>query len=279
MTQEEFDRIPIEEHRAEHWRRIQPGIEALPEWLLPACAESVGLGYWLDPATGEPRYGGEDDLAACKQAIAFGCKSPLDLIGMAVSDDFELRVSAYRLIGSLKVRKAAPTLLLQFERFDRDRWEIAKFIPSLESRRARTTLVDWMLTHPDADLREVAAYALTYDGDAALAEPHLQALSNEAEDDRVRLQALEALGHYLYCKDQRSAYYRRYSDAILPYLPHSDPAYRFWAAFSLGQAGCKKAVPVLKELAATDHAECPGWWSVSREAQDALDSIQKRRPC
>jgi HEAT repeat protein len=55
---------------------------------------------------------------------------------------------------------------------------------------------------------------------------------------------------------------------------------RFWAAFALGELGglgtpgVSEAVPELERLAATDQEVVPGWWSVSKEAADALDRLR-----
>jgi HEAT repeat protein len=93
-------------------------------------------------------------------------------------------------------------------------------------------------------------------------------VSNESENPGVRGEAAEALAHF-----HRKASHH----VLLNGLADSSKEVRFWCAFALGEMGDADALPLLKKLAAKDHQIVRQWWVVSKEAADAIRSIEKER--
>jgi len=93
-------------------------------------------------------------------------------------------------------------------------------------------------------------------------------LSDKNENVTVRSFAAESLvlGH----RSQTHS-------VLLRNLKDPSKEVRFWCAFALGQIGEKKALPALQWLAENDHRIVKGWWAVSKEARDAIRTIQKNR--
>ena len=79
-------------------------------------------------------------------------------------------------------------------------------------------------------------------------------------------------------RDARTRRYKETVRALVDALSDPSPTVRFWAAFALGAASARTAVPALQRLAATDEAVCPGWWRVADEAADALVTIAGGSP-
>ncbi len=120
----------------------------------------------------------------------------------------------------------------------------------------------------DIETRYWAAYALCCTADERSTDCLLAALADRNEAPKVRGQAAEALGRIFVFGGQ--------SPAIVPLilaLSDSEPEVRFWSAFALGQIRARQALPMLKRLAATDDATVPDWWSVKKEAADAVSTI------
>jgi HEAT repeat protein len=122
---------------------------------------------------------------------------------------------------------------------------------------------DWNL-----EAVEAAAYALGQLGDAKAVTPLLRVLRDGTLTGDVRGCAAEQLAGL---PDDR---------AIKPLtraLYDPSAKVRFWAAFALGELGCSDALPMLEQLAVTDHTIIPGWWSVGKEATDAISKIYAAR--
>jgi len=62
-------------------------------------------------------------------------------------------------------------------------------------------------------------------------------------------------------------------DSLLKALKDKEPEVRFWAVYALGQLKAKKALPALKRLAQKDRTPVPNWWTIDREAIDAIQHI------
>lgn len=90
----------------------------------------------------------------------------------------------------------------------------------------------------------------------------------------VRAQAAEALGDQLQMT-KRSALQRVAVTHLIRQLDDRAPELRFWSAFSLGKLGAKRARKPLRQLLA-DESIAEGFWTVSKEASDALDRIDGR---
>ena len=90
-------------------------------------------------------------------------------------------------------------------------------------------------------------------------------VKNKSEHPRVRGEAAEALSHY---------HRRKSHDVLLTGLRDSSKDVRFWCAFALGEMAEKRAIPSLKHLVASDRRIVKGFYSVAREAGDAIENIQ-----
>ena len=95
-----------------------------------------------------------------------------------------------------------------------------------------------------------------------------QAFRNKSEHARVRGEAAEALAH---CHRKES------HDVLLAGLLDPSKEVRFWCAFALGEMGDRRAIPTLKRIVATDKRIVKGWYSVAKEAADAVRNIEKGR--
>jgi HEAT repeat protein len=60
---------------------------------------------------------------------------------------------------------------------------------------------------------------------------------------------------------------------LITLLEESSPEIRFWSAYALGQLGDPSAIPSLEKLAGDD-IEVPGWWSVGKEASNAIEALR-----
>lgn len=135
------------------------------------------------------------------------------------------------------------------------------------SRRAVPTLVAIMLGEEDDWVRGMAAFAL-----ARLPDPRAKAALYQVATDRdappkVRGDAIEALTNH--ADDRRIP-------VLLETLHDPSAEVRFWAAFTLGQVADLDVIPELERLAATDDEVVPHWWTVGREAKDAITAIRAR---
>lgn len=211
-----------------------------------------------------------------------------DWIRALECDDEGVREAARRMVQDFKLRRAANVLLAQFVSEETDpaeRVRIGTVLGFLGSRKAHAKLAAWMRDHADPELREEAAYALTWAHEPGLAGVLLEAVQDSKEAPAVRAQAMEALGEILESyilgglpNYSRSLFYRRLTEALIPYLHHDDPRLQFWSIFALGhKARCRRVLPDLEEIAANDKGVCPGWWSVAKEARDAIREIKGLR--
>jgi HEAT repeat protein len=113
--------------------------------------------------------------------------------------------------------------------------------------------------------RAAAAYAMQMVTTPRTVRALESVVKNKSESPRVRGYAAEALAHH----------HRKESHAVLlTGLSDSSRDVRFWCAFSLGQMAEKRAIPFLKRLVATDRRIVKGFYSVAKEAADAIDNIQ-----
>lgn len=69
---------------------------------------------------------------------------------------------------------------------------------------------------------------------------------------------------------------RRAVPGLIAALADSSAEVRFWAAFALGELADPAALSALQQLAQSDEATLPGWWSVSDEAAAAIERIRAR---
>jgi HEAT repeat protein len=113
-----------------------------------------------------------------------------------------------------------------------------------------------------------AAYALGVLNGAASTIALEQCLSNKSESSRVRALAAEALV---------TSHRNRSHSVLLRNLKDSSAEVRFWCAYALLEIQERKAVATLLRLAEHDNRVVKGWWSVSKEARDAIANIKRSR--
>jgi HEAT repeat protein len=111
-----------------------------------------------------------------------------------------------------------------------------------------------------------AAYALGLLGGAKAISALREVLANHREDASVRGQAAESL-----CFANEAV------PDLIAALKDQSPDVRFWSAYSLGLLGSESALAELERLASSDEAEVPGWWSVAKEAAQAIELIHQER--
>ncbi len=151
-----------------------------------------------------------------------------------------------------------------------DRVETAKMLARLGSDEAVSSLIALLQTAEDQDVRRWAAYALGFMGSVRAKTPLIVALRDPVNELDVRCHAAEALGHLLPYTGRHDDALRALRDVIL----NEGAELRFWAAFALGTIGSDHDIPLLEWLAATDDRVVQHWWTVSREATEAIEHIR-----
>ena len=149
-------------------------------------------------------------------------------------------------------------------------WEEAQR-PEQLGRRALPYWLKKLTAAKDEEVRAAAAHALNNLLDRRANSALIKVLQDIHESSRVRGEAAEALG-CLNRSDKAPIVERTLIDC----LSDRSAEVRFWCAYSLGQMKSRKAIPKLTELAKKDRATVPKWWSVRKEARDALKEIESR---
>jgi HEAT repeat protein len=212
---------------------------------------------------------GETSPPVLDALSAGSAEALLALLGNPLLDP-QIHAEVCCILGELGEKWAASAIMARFNA-SLSRlvwWEAAKALARINSKRAVPPLIA-SLAAGDNEQRSAAIHALGGMGDPRSIEPLLGILGNPRDDPAVRGHAAEALAQFV---DQRVAI----SPQLIHALDDSHPEVRFWSAFALGQQGDEPALPALGRLAQTDTATLPGWWSVQREAADAIDHIKLR---
>jgi len=186
----------------------------------------------------------------------------------AVEDD--IRLTVCWILGQLGYKRAAIPLLEVFSGQNRSlSLEAAKSLGMLKSKRAVPVLIEELIKGDNVDKRTASAYALGLLLDERAIDPLLSVVNNKNDSPKVRGGAAEAL---IWFGKKR----KRVVDALINGLEDASVEVRFWSVFALGEMKVKRAMSKLEELAAEDDEILPGWWSVSKEASDALDRIRSK---
>jgi HEAT repeat protein len=114
--------------------------------------------------------------------------------------------------------------------------------------------------------RAAAAYAMQMVATPKTVVALERAVSNKLENADVRGHAAEALAYRHRAKSH---------DVLLAALEDDREDVRFWCAFALAHMEEKRALPSLKRIVATDKRIVKGWYSVAKEAADAIATIEK----
>jgi HEAT repeat protein len=147
-----------------------------------------------------------------------------------------------------------------------ERTMAANALSGLRGRRVRRKLRRF-LGDPDPEVRKLSAYGLGFAGESSDAPALVAKLQHKTEPTEVRTHCAEALGHIGPGPDDAR-------DALIDALADDDPEVRFWAAFALGSYGDETAIPALEALAREPDYVVPRWWSVRKEATDAISRIR-----
>lgn len=177
----------------------------------------------------------------------------------------DVRSAACLLLGRLRSKRAIPAVLQAFKSDDLDLgWQATMALAEINHKWALKPLEIAARSHPEANRRLAAVYALGFLKDTRAVGILLDVLNDEQEEPLVRGEAAEALS------------YKRREDRILETLLQrlQDPVVdvQFWCAFALAHQGGSdpRAISALEELASRSTDILPGWWEASKEAQWAL---------
>ena len=149
-----------------------------------------------------------------------------------------------------------------------DAFEAAKQVWSDSDRTLTRPLVGILLRGSRPFNRAAAAHALPALRDPKAIPALERTVSASSESPRVRGEAAEALAYFHRKESHR---------VLLRGLQDPSREVRFWCAFALSHTRDAKALLLLKRLATKDHRIVHGWWSVSKEATDAIRHIKKNR--
>ena len=155
-----------------------------------------------------------------------------------------------------------------------DAFEAAKAIWNDSDKRLERGLLLTLSNGQRPLNRAAAAYAMQLIMTPSTIRALERSVSDQSEHPKVRGYAAEALAH---------AHRKQSHDVMLKNVNDRSKIVRFWCLFALGQMAEGRAIPVLKQLAATDHRFVRGFHSVAQEALDSLRDIQtahrRRRKC
>jgi HEAT repeat protein len=111
-----------------------------------------------------------------------------------------------------------------------------------------------------------ASYASGRANNRAVTDTLLRMLRSKKASSLARGQAAESLGHR---RDPRIV------PALLRNLHDPSVEVRFWCIFGLWQQCDRRALPALRDIQKSDRAVLKGWWSIRKEATDAIEAIQR----
>ncbi|MBN1286345.1 MAG: HEAT repeat domain-containing protein [Anaerolineae bacterium] len=215
---------------------------------------------------------------------AIGINSFGDLLGIAENKSLslEIRQSACWLLLRLGEHRAT-SALLEIATDIHEEIEMRRYalysVGQIGSRQAIKPLATLMNEDPSEEIRASATNALGWLSvklslssrflyrllsHRKIAEVLIEKLNDTTETPNVRGEAAEALANGCFTETVPS---------LINALGDPSAEVRFWSAFALGQVGSPAAIPALERLAA-DEAIVPGWWSVGKEANDALVTIK-----
>ena len=182
-----------------------------------------------------------------------------------------LRSEACWLLRVLEERRAIPVLIkIAHDRHMEAllRREATQALGSLPSKRAVRPLIEMLLDADDDEwVRRMAAHTLGRLGDPRARDALFRVIKDSNVPPQIRGDATEALTGF---------HNVRAIPTLVAQLHDPSPEVRFWAVFSLGQLADTDVIPELERLVIEDDAVAPGWWSLRKEARDAIQSIRDR---
>ena len=182
--------------------------------------------------------------------------------------DPEVRISAFRVVESLRDRGAIPGAVAALLH-DADANiinEAGRTLDTLGATEALPTLRRALKAEGSDWNRRMIAWVLGNLRDRR-SVPLLVSILKSGNSSALRGEVAEALGNI----GKRSLVV---SDALIESLKDPSPEVRFWAAFSLGKLVEVRALGPLRRLS-RQKATVPGYWSVGKEARDAIRTIER----
>ena len=146
-----------------------------------------------------------------------------------------------------------------------DAFEAAKAIWKDSDKRLERALILTLKNGRKPFNRVAAAFAMQIVSTPRTVRALERAVKNQSERPRVRGEAAESLAH---CHRKES------HRVLLAGLKDPSKDVRFWCAFALGEMAEERAIPSLKRLIASDRRIVKGFYSVAKEATDAMGKIQ-----
>jgi HEAT repeat protein len=198
-----------------------------------------------------------------------------------LSDSDEVLRELLKGIEQLGKRQAVPLLRRTLKSRDRNLREFACItLGNLGGKRALGLLIHTLNFDASVCVRERAAHVLSFlflrkDDDIPYRALY-DILVNSQEHPAIRAQAAEGIGNILGWTDRRLKRFREAERILLTCLHDESPDVRFWSIFSLGEMRSRKALPELRQIAATDHVKCRNMWLVSDEASDVIAVFEGR---
>ena len=197
--------------------------------------------------------------------------SPLAALEHMLSDPSEsrdIRLMACRLLGQTQAKRYVPAFLGLLRGPEDDyAFEAAKALKQIGGQQTIQELITLLETTQQPEQRAATVYALGLMADLGARASLLKILTTPSESARIRGFAAEALAQY----HQDTTV----TKALLTTLDDPAPELRFWAVFALGQQGSAEAIPALAHVAATDTTLYPGYGTIQKEAQDAIQCIYR----
>lgn len=186
-----------------------------------------------------------------------------------------LRLLGIRLIEDRGRISAMPLLAeLLADEEDEVRMAAASALAAIGGRASLLVLAGILEIERRQTVRHAAVHALAFMFEDDAFGPLISVFQNPSESPSIRGIAAEGIANLLEHSDPRGESYKQAVAVLITGLQDESPKVRFWASFALGCLKAHQAIPHLRRLADTDKAVCRGWWSVAREAEDALLSIQ-----
>jgi HEAT repeat protein len=181
------------------------------------------------------------------------------------------RAEACWLLGKRTEPRAIPALLHALkDNATEVQWEAAKALAAISHSDSIRPLIQLLRHGKTTNIRQVAAYALSFmfsKHSKEAAQALLSVLTDKKEKTVVRAQAAEGLGNMRH----RPAF-----KALMLALHEKNTEVRFWSAFAVGQLGDPRALPKLREMVRHDPGVLSGWGSIKKEARDAIRAINRK---
>lgn len=193
-----------------------------------------------------------------------------------VNIDVRDKNTAIWMLGRLdvNVKKTANLLLGILKSNKQELWsESANSLSLLKDKRTINSLFNIMSKDKVVERRMNAAYVLTgmlgVLTNKKLLNFFLKIAADRNENVDLRVQVLEGIAYYLSFKKLK-----RPLIILRKLLRDRNVKIRFWSVFAVGSAKDKRSLPILKHLAKYDRSICPQFWSINKEARNAVHRIE-----